>query len=156
MGACRESWESEPIVDARPLPFSASYSAAEFDRIRQGLVPEVMEDKWFVYFEEPSLFLHRSWTGQGVYRVDFEAHDSGFRVSGAVCAASILASGGAAYQAQLLDFLISNLLLGRGVPFPKPEGLKETMPGLFQHAVSGTGQREVSARRRRPWWRFWR
>lgn len=28
-----------------------------------------MEDKWFIYYEEPHLFLHRSWTGQPVYKL---------------------------------------------------------------------------------------
>jgi hypothetical protein len=156
MSARPDSWKSEPIVDAVTLPFSASFSSVEFDRIKLGIVPKVMEDKWFIYFEWPSLFLHRSWTGQRVFRVDIEQLDSGFRVSTAVCAASVLTSNSAEYQAEVLKFLISNLLLGKGFPFPKPEGLKEAMPGLFQHAISGTGYREVSVPIHRPWWKFWR
>ncbi|MCC7420756.1 MAG: hypothetical protein IT428_10760 [Planctomycetaceae bacterium] len=31
-----------------------------------------MEDHWFAVFEEPWLYLHRSWSGVAVYRVRFE------------------------------------------------------------------------------------
>jgi len=31
-----------------------------------------MDDKWFTFFEEPYLYLHRSWTGHCIYHVRFE------------------------------------------------------------------------------------
>jgi O-acetyl-ADP-ribose deacetylase (regulator of RNase III) len=34
-----------------------------------------MEDKWFAYMEGDRLFLHRSWTGNGIYEVEFQRHD---------------------------------------------------------------------------------
>jgi len=42
------------------------------------------------------------------------------------------------YQIRLLDFLVSNLLLGQSEPFPVPPDVTEPMPGVFQHHVSGT------------------
>jgi ADP-ribosyl-[dinitrogen reductase] hydrolase len=38
-----------------------------------------MEDKWFAYYEEPRLYLHRSWTGFLIYRVRFEPEGEGGR-----------------------------------------------------------------------------
>ena len=35
--------------------------------IRRGLVPEQMEDKWFIYWESGNLFFHRSWSGYCIY-----------------------------------------------------------------------------------------
>jgi len=32
-----------------------------------GLVPEEIEDKWFIYWEDDTLFFHRSWTGNCIY-----------------------------------------------------------------------------------------
>lgn len=40
-----------------------------------------MEDKWFAFYEEPWLYLHRSWTGFGIYQVRFELTDGGHRVA---------------------------------------------------------------------------
>ena len=33
------------------------------DQIRAGHIPEMMEDKWFIYWQDDRLFFHRSWTG---------------------------------------------------------------------------------------------
>jgi hypothetical protein len=58
------------------------------------------------------------------------------------------------YQAQLVDFLLSNLLLGEQKPFPLPQDLKEPAPGVFQHSFSGTGYKEIPAHARKPWSRI--
>jgi hypothetical protein len=58
-----------------------SYSAAEFERLKVGHIPEEMEDKWFTFFEQPWLYLHRSWTGYCVYQVRFEQIGGGSRVA---------------------------------------------------------------------------
>jgi hypothetical protein len=41
------------------VPFTAKYSHEEYARLQEGLIPKAMEDKWFIYFDEPHLFLHR-------------------------------------------------------------------------------------------------
>jgi len=67
--ATSTSWQRIPFKDGVVLPYAAEFDSVEFSRVRDGLIPWAMEDKWFVYFEEPHLFLHRSWTGQPVYRL---------------------------------------------------------------------------------------
>lgn len=42
----------------------------ELTSIKEGLKPQVMEDKWFMYYETGKLFIHRSWTGYCIYIVD--------------------------------------------------------------------------------------
>ncbi|MCW3849120.1 hypothetical protein OF829_17915 [Sphingomonas sp. LB-2] len=46
------SWKHEPFGATRPIPYRRAFTVAEFSRLRRGLVPEVTEDKWFIYFEE--------------------------------------------------------------------------------------------------------
>jgi hypothetical protein len=53
------------------LSFAESYTAGEFERIKRGVIPREMEDKWFVFYEEPWLYFHRSWTGACIYAVRF-------------------------------------------------------------------------------------
>ena len=63
--ATRDSWEtSEPPEAREPLGYERVFSDAEGERLRQGLIPQEMEDKWFVYFEDGWLHLHRCWTGR--------------------------------------------------------------------------------------------
>ncbi|MBO9711936.1 hypothetical protein [Sphingomonas sp.] len=152
-----DSWKTLPFGELVPIDWRRSFTAAERVRLETGLVPEAMEDKWFIYWDAPSLFLHRSWTGLGVFRVDLAPVGDGAEVVAAWRMADPPAED-LAYEARLLDFLIANLLLREGKPFPKPEGLSEPMPGVYQHVVSGTGYPEAPppARARRPWWRWWR
>lgn len=51
------------------------------ERLRAGLVPEEMEDKWFVVFVDDELRLYRSWTGRHVFTVRFEPAPWGQRVA---------------------------------------------------------------------------
>jgi hypothetical protein len=40
-------------------------------QIRAGVVPQQMEDKWFIFWERNALYFHRSWTGHCWYVVRF-------------------------------------------------------------------------------------
>jgi hypothetical protein len=176
MAATRVSWNCVPFEAGDRLPLAATFSQAEYTRICEGLVPQAMEDKWFIYCEPPHLFFHRSWTGQPVYRVKLVQSGSSYQIEEAAWATE-LARGKEdqlTYQSELLAFLISNLLLGKSTPFPRPTGLQEGMPGVFQHHVAGTHFHEVNAaegsqaspfqpsqssspsKKGKPWWRFWR
>ena len=155
MAATKDSWKRIPFTKGVAIPFQATFSREDADKLREGLVPEVMEDKWFIYFEEPYLFLHRSWSGQPVYRVTLAEGGNGASVLEALCVAETVEETGPEYQATLLDFLINNLLLGKATLFPFPPGGWEARPGLLQHGVAGTGFRQVGTMRRR-WWHLWR
>lgn len=145
MAATFESWEREPFVSGQPIPFRASFAAADMQAIRAGLVPEAMEDKWFIYYEAPCLYLHRSWTGEPVYKVTFSETDQGATVAQALCVDAVLAGSSPEHEAQMLGFLISNLLLGQDQPFPAPPEARLLPDGAYQHAFAGTGYREVTS-----------
>ena len=82
MAATRGDWKALPLPAARKtIAFDRSYTAEEFLRIKEGSVPERMEDKWFVFYEEPWLHFHRSWTGYCVYQLRFEPTEGGARVA---------------------------------------------------------------------------
>lgn len=145
MRATADSWKREPFTTGVVIPYQDRFFESEYAKLQEGLIPGVMEDKWFVYFEEPYLFLHRSWTGQPVYRARLSACGDGATVTEALCVPRVLEANGPVYQARLLDFLISNLLLGKAKPFPVPDGFVEQAKGAFQHAISGTGYPQVAS-----------
>jgi hypothetical protein len=66
MPARSTSWNRGPFKECVPIPDHGAFDAEQFARLKEGLIPQTMEDKWFVYYEEPQLFFHRSWTGQPV------------------------------------------------------------------------------------------
>ena len=90
------------------------------DHIRQGVIPEVMEDKWFIYWNDDALFFHRSWTGFCIYVVRFAADGDTWRMIQAD-----VNRDRRQYEetdddrdALLISYLIDVLLLGRHAEFP--------------------------------------
>lgn len=61
------------------INLESAYAASEFTRLQHGHIPYDMDDKWFAFFEEPWLYLHRSWTGFCVYQVRFKRTRDGVR-----------------------------------------------------------------------------
>lgn len=53
-------------------------SREEMQAIAVGYRPMDMNDKWLAFMEDNRLFLHRSWTGHGIYEVTFAAKETGF------------------------------------------------------------------------------
>jgi 8-oxo-dGTP diphosphatase len=85
VAATRDDWKTTPLPARREaITLDRTYSANEFERLRAGHIPGRMEDKWFAFFEEPWLYLHRSWTGYCVYQVRFEPAAGGSRVAEAL------------------------------------------------------------------------
>jgi hypothetical protein len=80
--AGRESWKTLPLPERRePLQFDKLLSAADYQVIARGFIPQQMEDKWFVFLESDWLYVHRSWTGVCIYTLRLEAIGDGFRVA---------------------------------------------------------------------------
>ncbi|MCJ2064521.1 hypothetical protein MKK63_17615 [Methylobacterium sp. J-088] len=155
MSAKPDDWKRLPFGAMSPIPYRASFDRAQFAKLAEGLLPGDMDDKWFIYLDGLDLCLHRSWTGFGAYKVSLRRKGETHRVVSALCAKQMLETHDEPYQAQGLDFLIANLLLGEAKPFPRPADVREPSPGVFQHHISGTGYRETVVGRK-PWWRFWR
>src|ERR1700733_10744567 len=111
-GARPADWQRQPFEEGIPIPYAAEFSPAEFEKLRGGLLPERMEDKWFIYFDRPYLYFHRSWTGQPVYRLKLEERGGGWMVAEALWSLDLAQAEGSdpSYQADLVDFLISNLM----------------------------------------------
>lgn len=158
MAATADSWKRVPFTTGVPLTYAPRFTSEQYGKLCEGLVPAEMEDKWFIYFDAPYLFFHRSWTGQPVYRITLSEHGGTATVTEALWA-SELADGKideASYQGRLLDFLVANLLLGQAKPFPMPTGLAEKHPGILQHHVAGTGYPQSVPKEKKRWWQFWK
>jgi 8-oxo-dGTP pyrophosphatase MutT (NUDIX family) len=65
-----EDWECRPMPAARTLlPYHRAFEPAEMAQLIRGFIPKAMEQKWFAYFEDGTLRIHRSWTGFEAYRL---------------------------------------------------------------------------------------
>ncbi len=74
--ARRGDWKTKPMPKQHDtFVLRRSFSDKEMDVLRRGNIPKAMEDKWFWYMEEQTLWAHRSWTGYCIYRIDFKEND---------------------------------------------------------------------------------
>ena len=73
-----KDWKINGMSMPERLDFQLSISNTQFEILCRGKIPEDMDDKWFIYFEEGYLHFHRSWTGFEIFRLHFlkvEAQD---------------------------------------------------------------------------------
>lgn len=82
MAATRDDWKKTKPMPAAcdAISLDRTYTPSEFAILKEGHIPTRMEDKWFAYYEEPFLYLHRSWSGVCIYQVRFEPVCQGSRV----------------------------------------------------------------------------
>lgn len=71
MRASSTSWKRLPFTNGVAVPSHSAFSAQQLSQLVGSLIPRMMEDKWFIDYEEPHPFFHRGWAGQPVYRVKF-------------------------------------------------------------------------------------
>ena len=85
--ASKGDWQTEPMPEkSTTIELNQEFSKTQMEAIRNGCVPEQMEDKWFIYFNqsEGKLYLHRSWTGYCIYIVQFEERGDTFTATTAI------------------------------------------------------------------------
>jgi len=60
--ATRQSWPNiKPLPEQRaPLSIERTFTEEEYDLFRHGLIPEVMEDKWFIFLEDDVLYFQKT------------------------------------------------------------------------------------------------
>lgn len=73
----RGDWKTEPMPEKRTgFILKRTFSPQQMDALRKGNIPQEMEDKWFWFMEDDTLFAHRSWTGICIYRIDFKSDNN--------------------------------------------------------------------------------
>jgi 8-oxo-dGTP diphosphatase len=152
--ANRNSWRKPPLAlpaQRTKLKIERTFTDKDYNRLAQGLIPSAMEDKWFIFMENDTLFFHRSWTGVCVYEVHFDNRHC-FNEIWVNRDSQQYKETDIEYDGKLLIFLIDNLLLGKNTPFPIPSNIPSNLPkGLYQHNVSGMGYPEQQHQSKENW-----
>lgn len=146
--ATRDSWKILPLPTARAdLAFTESFAPEEFERMKRGLIPRQMEDKWFIYFESPWLYFHRGWTGLCIYAIRFEssANEASAVESWVSRDSTQYRETRTDYDRLVAKFLIDAFLLGKRATFPVPSDLPvDTPKGIYQHHLVGRAYPEAT------------
>jgi ADP-ribosyl-[dinitrogen reductase] hydrolase len=130
-------WKTEQMPnECDILDFQRIFSPQELERIRLGLIPREMEDKWFIYYDSDILNIHRSWTGYHMFKIFFKCQeDNTYTVT-----KTIVNRNKAQYNQEnneydilLVNYLIDRLLLGKNASFPTTREAK----AIYKHSTVG-------------------
>jgi len=121
-------WKTEKLPSKNTtIRLERTFSRDEMELIRRGLIPQQMEDKWFIYWKDGDLFFHRSWTGYCVFIVHFVEEGEGFRMAAAEAnrEPEQYKETDDAKDGETISYLIDLLLLGKEPEFPADEASPE-------------------------------
>ena len=139
--ATKSSWKTlDAPVKRQPLGYEQLFTNVDAERLQEGLIPQVMEDKWFVYFENDWLYLHRSWTGSLVYWLKLDRGPAGIRVTDSWVNrdSEQYSETDISYDRLMLDFLLRCMMLGHDVAFPvRTNDISNKTSHIYQHTVVG-------------------
>lgn len=85
MPASTQSWKHklQPMVGPRwPIRCGHVFSADDLARLREGLWPRDMDDRWAVWLDADTLRCWRSWTGNCIYEANMTLAEDGTGVIG--------------------------------------------------------------------------
>lgn len=102
-------------------PIDRTFPQNEMQRIKRGFVPADSDERWFIFYEEDSLYLHRSWTGFCVYVVRFRDSERGFTAWQLQANRNPKQYGVSddSYDCEMVFWLIDFFLLGRETGMPQ-------------------------------------
>lgn len=118
-----------------PLLPDRVWSDEDWEHIEAGYRARDMDEKWNVFTEQDVVFLHRSWTGHGIYEASFApAHGGGRRIAQAVIESDPrrYRATDQQYECVMLELVLSAIVLGE----PARE-LREKLVALTPKAPSG-------------------
>ncbi|MED7828377.1 hypothetical protein [Streptomyces chiangmaiensis] len=132
-----------------PLLPRRIWSDEDWRRIQLGYYSRDMDEKWDVFAEDDVVFLHRSWTGNGVFEATFAPADGGgWQIAEAVAERDPerYRSDDDEYDCLMLELVLSGIVLGEPAQelrrkfmelVRKRSGKADVPPGLVQHSALG-------------------
>ncbi|MGW6737534.1 hypothetical protein [Streptomyces sp. NPDC055013] len=125
------------------------WSDEDWEQIQRGYAARGMDEKWYVFAEDEVVFLHRSWTGRGVFEATFApTDDGGWRIASAVVERDPKRYRGTddEYDCLMLELVISAIVLGEPAQdlrsmlvelTGRGSGAADAPAGVIQHSALG-------------------
>jgi hypothetical protein len=141
----------QAIVAPHPMPLLPRriWSDESWGRIRTGYRSRGMDEKWDVFAEGAFVFLHRSWTGRGIFEATFAPADGGgWRIAEAMVERDPerYRNQDDEYDCLMLELVLSAIVLGEPSPelrskfvdlARKRSGNADVPAGVVQHSALG-------------------
>jgi len=80
--ATKDTWNIEPMPDKHTtIPMDETIPSAAMHIVKQGHIPEAMEDHWFMYCDDTTIRYYRSWSGFCIYIAKYEDDGTHCRIT---------------------------------------------------------------------------
>jgi hypothetical protein len=136
-----------PVIAPVPMTLLPArvWSQEQWKRIKRGYRARDMDEKWDVFVENRVAFLHRSWTGNGVFEASFSPAGDGWHISAAETSSERARKVSAELNRVLLELVLSTILLGEPavglraelVRLSLPPGRPAPLEGVIEHSILG-------------------
>ncbi len=69
--AIKSNWKTQEMPKQNDtFILERVFSVEQMKNLSKGYIPSSMDEKWFLYMENNTLFIHRSWTGFCIYKIE--------------------------------------------------------------------------------------
>jgi hypothetical protein len=123
------------------------WTQGQWERIKRGYRARDMDEKWNVFVEDRVAFLHRSWTGHGVFEASFSPIDGSWHISAVVAESDPkrVRNVSAQLNRVLLELVLNAIVLGEPAAELRAELVRLTSPtdrppppaGVIEHSILG-------------------
>ncbi|XOV66978.1 MAG: hypothetical protein ACFHU9_15230 [Fluviicola sp.] len=100
------------------IPFEKNYPPNEAKIIQNGFLAPIMDDKWDIIYNNDALSFYRSWTGIGVFQLQFEENNDSLRVIGALADEEFLNHHSPVHCSTFINWLVDFIMLQKKADSP--------------------------------------
>lgn len=140
MFAKRSDWKTKKMPKENiSINLNKIIKKTEMNEIKKGLIPQEMEDKWFIFNEGNFIYFHRSWTGHCIYIAEYkQTKEDEFVIINLTVNRNPkqYSSDDIEYDVNIFGFLLERLLLDNNVSFPVTDNSNE-QNNILKHTTVG-------------------
>ena len=124
-------WKTKTFSKPHTIKANFRITESQYAKIRFGLRPLQMEDKWFAYFDDGRIHLHRSWTHAKIYEAAIQKGENCYTISELIVErdAEIYSNTDDNGDVRSFHFLIGRGILGLQVDAPIGTGSEDVLRG---------------------------
>lgn len=74
--ATKDDWKTTPLPEQHVvLEVGRRFTEQEMILVRRGFYPKHMDERWFIYSIDDTVYVHRSWTGHCIFVAELKLND---------------------------------------------------------------------------------
>lgn len=80
--ATADSWETQPMPKEQiEVALNIKLSEERMQQVEMGIIPQEMEDRWFMYCSDGHMRWFRSWTGYCIFDAEYIRDGGGYLIT---------------------------------------------------------------------------